>query len=334
MALNPITSRTNFISSRSFRSCSDNASALSNPPIKSCPFLNPTPLFSNLRFKGNSLAFTTFLVTASSASSPSRAVANELKITSVPTKPIEGQKTGTSGLRKKVKVFMQENYLANWIQALFDSLPPEDYKNGVLVLGGDGRYFNREAAQIIIKIAAGNGVGKILVGKIWTRHDSALALYHLSLVQSNRVKMIKLGSVQILLGMVKSGHMPGRVMLVLCNLAASMEGRASMLDGGAVDCFVSLLSRDEFDSVATRDSCVAAFHGLSNGGLRFKGLAKEAGAEKVLEKLEGKGSDHVNEKVRRILETLRKRDEEENEEIDWEELLNSEDDVSQINCSN
>lgn len=88
-----------------------------------------------------------------------------IKISLVPTKPIEGQKTGTSGLRKKVKVFKQENYLANWIQALFNSLPPEDYKNGVLVLGGDGRYFNIEAAQIIIKIAAGNGTGKILVGK-------------------------------------------------------------------------------------------------------------------------------------------------------------------------
>ncbi|GLT76732.1 hypothetical protein SLA2020_483750 [Shorea laevis] len=88
-----------------------------------------------------------------------------IKISSVPTKPMEGQKTGTSGLRKKVKVFMEENYLANWIQALFNSLLPEDYKNGVLVLGGDGRYFNKEAAQIIIKIAAGNGVGKILVGK-------------------------------------------------------------------------------------------------------------------------------------------------------------------------
>lgn len=62
-------------------------------------------------------------------------------------------------------MFMQENYLANWIQALFNSLPPEDYKNALLVLGGDGRYFNKEAAQLIIKIAAGNGVGKILVGK-------------------------------------------------------------------------------------------------------------------------------------------------------------------------
>uniref|UniRef100_A0A7N0RD38 phosphoglucomutase (alpha-D-glucose-1,6-bisphosphate-dependent) n=1 Tax=Kalanchoe fedtschenkoi TaxID=63787 RepID=A0A7N0RD38_KALFE len=107
---------------------------------------------------------------SSSASSTSAAFTtvpdlDGIKIVSVPTKPIEGQKTGTSGLRKKVKVFMQENYLANWIQALFNSLPKEDFVNGVLVLGGDGRYFNREAAQIIIKIAAGNGVGKILVGQ-------------------------------------------------------------------------------------------------------------------------------------------------------------------------
>ncbi|KAL5224663.1 hypothetical protein ABZP36_011302 [Zizania latifolia] len=91
--------------------------------------------------------------------------AQVLKIKSIPTKPVEGQKTGTSGLRKKVKVFQQENYLANWIQALFNSLPLEDYVGGTLVLGGDGRYFNKEAAQIIIKIAAGNGVGKILVGR-------------------------------------------------------------------------------------------------------------------------------------------------------------------------
>lgn len=83
----------------------------------------------------------------------------------MPTKPYDGQKTGTSGLRKKVKVFMQENYLANWIQALFNSLPSADYANGLLVLGGDGRYFNKEAAQIIIKIAAANGVAKILVGQ-------------------------------------------------------------------------------------------------------------------------------------------------------------------------
>ncbi|XP_062200341.1 phosphoglucomutase, chloroplastic [Phragmites australis] len=105
-----------------------------------------------------------FLVVRSSSAGAASA-AQALKIKSIPTKPVEGQKTGTSGLRKKVKVFQQENYLANWIQALFNSLPPEDYVGGTLVLGGDGRYFNKEAAQIIIKIAAGNGVGKILVGR-------------------------------------------------------------------------------------------------------------------------------------------------------------------------
>ncbi|KAE8664002.1 Phosphoglucomutase [Hibiscus syriacus] len=111
-----------------------------------------------------------FTIRASS-SSTTIAEPEGIKITSVPTKPIEAQKTGTSDLGKRkfhllqVKVYMQENYLSNWIQSLFNSLPPEDYKNGVLVLGGDGRYFNREASQIIIKIAAGNGVGKILVGR-------------------------------------------------------------------------------------------------------------------------------------------------------------------------
>lgn len=127
------------------------------------------PKLCSFKYCFRTISTVPFVVSASSVSpsSPSTSVAQsqDLKIKSVPTKPIEGQKTGTSGLRKKVKVFMQDNYLANWIQALFNSLPLEDYKNGLLVLGGDGRYFNREAAQIIIKIAAGNGVGKILVGK-------------------------------------------------------------------------------------------------------------------------------------------------------------------------
>ncbi|CAL9155326.1 unnamed protein product [Musa hybrid cultivar] len=121
----------------------------------------PIPLFRRSLPSPISRRSCRFAVKASSAPP----TAEELKISTISTKPVEGQKTGTSGLRKKVKVFQEENYLANWIQALFNSLPPEDYKGGVLVLGGDGRYFNREAAQIIIKIAAGNGVGKILVGR-------------------------------------------------------------------------------------------------------------------------------------------------------------------------
>ncbi|KAL8471435.1 hypothetical protein ACS0TY_028912 [Phlomoides rotata] len=153
-----------------------------------------------------------------------------------------------------------------------------------------------------------------------TRHDSALALYHLCLVQSNRVKMIKLGAVQSLLGMFRSGHMSGQVILLLCNFAASVEGRAAMLDGGAVECFLGFLSWDEFESVSTRDGCLAAVYGLSYGGLRFRVLAKEAGAEEVLKKVEETGSNHAKEKVRKILEALREKHEED-KEVNWEELL-------------
>lgn len=76
------------------------------------------------------------------------------EVISKPTTPFEGQKTGTSGLRKKTEVFMQENYLANWIQSLFLSLGDE-CKGTTMGLGGDGRYFNKEAVQIILKLAAG-----------------------------------------------------------------------------------------------------------------------------------------------------------------------------------
>ncbi|KAJ9139950.1 hypothetical protein P3X46_030641 [Hevea brasiliensis] len=142
-----------------------NGSVLS-PPISSFSLLSSSPLvFPKFSLLKTSLTHSLSVKVSSSSSSTAIAEPEGIKINSVPTKPIEGQKTGTSGLRKKVKVFMQENYLANWIQALFNSLPSEDYKNGLLVLGGDGRYFNKEASQIIIKIAAGNGVGKILVGK-------------------------------------------------------------------------------------------------------------------------------------------------------------------------
>ena len=80
------------------------------------------------------------------------------------TKPIEGQKTGTSGLRKKTKVFMSENYLANWVQSLFNALGDEA-KGQTIGIGGDGRYFNKEAVQIMLKLAAGNGIKKVVVGQ-------------------------------------------------------------------------------------------------------------------------------------------------------------------------
>lgn len=84
-------------------------------------------------------------------------------IKSVPTKPYQDQKPGTSGLRKKVPVFQQPNYAENFIQSIFDSL--EGFQGKCLVIGGDGRYYNREVIQKAIKMAAANGFGKVIVGK-------------------------------------------------------------------------------------------------------------------------------------------------------------------------
>jgi len=79
------------------------------------------------------------------------------------TQPYPDQKPGTSGLRKKVKVFQQPGYLENFVQSVFDTLG--DVAGKTLVLGGDGRYFNRQASQIIIRMSAAAGVGRLLVGR-------------------------------------------------------------------------------------------------------------------------------------------------------------------------
>ncbi|MCV2870779.1 alpha-D-glucose phosphate-specific phosphoglucomutase [Defluviimonas sp. WL0050] len=81
----------------------------------------------------------------------------------VTTRPIEGQKPGTSGLRKKTKVFMSKGYLKNFIQSIFDATGGAEGKT--YVLGGDGRYFNVEAAQTILKMAAANGAKRVIVGQ-------------------------------------------------------------------------------------------------------------------------------------------------------------------------
>ena len=86
-----------------------------------------------------------------------------MPIRSVPTQPFSDQTPGTSGLRKRVSVFQQPRYLENFVQSTLDAaqLAP----GATLVVGGDGRYFNREAIQIVLKMAAANGVGRVLVGR-------------------------------------------------------------------------------------------------------------------------------------------------------------------------
>ncbi|MEZ0209971.1 MAG: alpha-D-glucose phosphate-specific phosphoglucomutase, partial [Methylophilus sp.] len=86
-----------------------------------------------------------------------------MPINIVPTQPFSDQKPGTSGLRKKVRVFQQPHYLQNFVQSIFDTL--EIPAGAILTLGGDGRFYNKEAIQVIIKMAAANGFAKVLVGQ-------------------------------------------------------------------------------------------------------------------------------------------------------------------------
>ena len=86
-----------------------------------------------------------------------------MTIQTIPTQPFNDQRPGTSGLRKKVSVFQQPHYLENFVQAVFDVLP--DRAGQTLVLGGDGRFHNRAAVHTILRMAAANGFGKVLVGR-------------------------------------------------------------------------------------------------------------------------------------------------------------------------
>ncbi len=88
-------------------------------------------------------------------------------IKTVPTTPFEGQRPGTSGLRKKTSTFKQARYIENFVQSVFDTVRETsgaDFEGETLVLGGDGRYYNRTAIQTIVRMSAANGFGRVLVG--------------------------------------------------------------------------------------------------------------------------------------------------------------------------
>ncbi|EHR72685.1 phosphoglucomutase [Burkholderiales bacterium JOSHI_001] len=87
-------------------------------------------------------------------------------VLSLPTVPIAGMKPGTSGLRKRVAEFAAGNYLANFVQSVFDAVRPgEGFAGLTLVLGGDGRFHNREAIQTVLRMAAANGFARVMVGQ-------------------------------------------------------------------------------------------------------------------------------------------------------------------------
>ena len=78
------------------------------------------------------------------------------------TTPIDGQKPGTSGLRKKTRVFMEPHYLENFVQSVFNAIGGGKGKS--FVIGGDGRFFNAAAIQTILKMAAANGAAQVIIG--------------------------------------------------------------------------------------------------------------------------------------------------------------------------
>ena len=86
-----------------------------------------------------------------------------MTIQTVTTTPYNDQKPGTSGLRKSVKHFKKPDYLQTFVQAIFNTV--QGIEGSTLILGGDGRYFNREAIQIILRMAAAAGFGRVILGQ-------------------------------------------------------------------------------------------------------------------------------------------------------------------------
>ncbi|XP_057664121.1 phosphoglucomutase [Diorhabda carinulata] len=115
----------------------------------------------------------------------------------VETTPFEGQKPGTSGLRKKVKVFMEKHYTENFIQCIINALG-DKAKGSTLIVGGDGRYFSKQAINIIIRIASANGVSKLLIGQLGILSTPAVS----SLIRHHKV----LGGI-----VLTASHNPGGI---------------------------------------------------------------------------------------------------------------------------
>ena len=89
-------------------------------------------------------------------------VVQQVKVVPVSTKPFEGQKPGTSGLRKSTRTFMEEHYTENFVQCILEAGLDSRLPGSTVVVGGDGRYYCREAAETIVQICAANRVRSLI----------------------------------------------------------------------------------------------------------------------------------------------------------------------------
>ncbi|CAA7409734.1 unnamed protein product [Spirodela intermedia] len=135
------------------------------------------------------------------------------------------------------------------------------------------------------------------------RRDAAMAVYHLSMVGTNQSKLVKLGAVKTLLGLVVAEEptLSAAALMTLCNLGARGEGRAAMMDAGAVAALVGMLRVAELPEVK-RELCVAALYLMSRGNMRFRALARDAAAEEVLLAV----AEGAKGRSRRIIEMAKK----------------------------
>lgn len=143
------------------------------------------------------------------------------------------------------------------------------------------------------------------------RQDAAMALYHLSFARGNRVKLMKAGAVSILLSLAEeeTSDVASRALLILCNIAATSEGRKALLDVNATASLVGILAKHQKDrskgSQLIQENAVAALLFLSRNNVRFKSLAKQAGATELLVWLADNGNVRTKEKASVLLSIMR-----------------------------
>ncbi|XP_072990113.1 U-box domain-containing protein 39-like [Typha latifolia] len=204
----------------------------------------------------------------------------------------------------------------------------------VEVLGGRGNSEARADAATVIFSLTVEGENRAAIGALGAipplfhvftvtseafsaRRDAGMALYYLSLIETNRSKIVRaVGAVKALMAVAKDEkEMRRMALMVVCNLAGSKEGRAALVDGGAVATVVEMMREEnEKGKEKEEEYLVAALYGMSRGSMRFRGQAKAVGAEKELRRVaEEVGGGVGKEMARKTLSAMNREDDNDEE---------------------